>query len=212
MKECHVWSWSRAAGTEPCMACSLLSLHAPKTHLCGQRGPDYKQLHDDARADLERQRREADEHAAMLRQEASQAQVAALLTASMPTQHLGSCNTGRGCMGWLLAPVPCLLVRLVTSLEYTVQSVQLCGASAGDLTYQPRLQADASAARAEARMAAAGADFERERNERLGVQLRDQDSQLDSTMAGNTKLQVESPLSCPVLGWAAPWPAIPSCR
>ena len=97
-----------------------------------QRGPDYQQLLADAQSDLDRQRREADEHAAMLRQEAQ------------------------------------------------------------------RAQAEASAARSQARGAAAGAEFERERNERLGAQLRDQGGQLEATMAGNTKLQVPR---CRVFAW-----------
>ena len=63
-----------------------------------------------------------------------------------------------------------------------------------------RAQSDASAARSEARVAAAGAEFERERNERLSSQLKDQGAQLDATMVGNTKLQVCWPINCSLLG------------
>ena len=110
--------------TTPLPALALSCPPSQLTLLPVQRGPDYQQLLADAQGDLDRQRREADEHAAMLRQDAQ------------------------------------------------------------------RAQSDASAARSEARVAAAGADFEREGNERLGAQLRDQAGQLEATMAGNTKLQV----------------------
>ena len=39
-----------------------------------QRGPDYRQLLADAQTDLDRQRKEADEHAALLREEVTRAQ------------------------------------------------------------------------------------------------------------------------------------------
>ena len=45
-----------------------------KLCVSAQRGPDYRQLLTDAQLDLERQRKESDEHAALLREEAASAQ------------------------------------------------------------------------------------------------------------------------------------------